>query len=102
MDVAEAPYPLHLESDVALRDGSTAHIRPIRADDGAALTEFFQSLSQTSRYRRFFSGAVDFSRIVRESLRIDYRRRLGLVATGPAGRILAHAEYLQSRGDTAE
>ena len=40
--------------DVVLRDGSTAHLRPGRSDDRAALLEFYGHLSPESRYFRFF------------------------------------------------
>ena len=40
--------------DVALRDGSTAHLRPACRDDRAALRDFYQQLSPRSRYFRFF------------------------------------------------
>ena len=36
-----AAYPAHLEADVVLRDGSTVHLRPVRAGDEAALLELF-------------------------------------------------------------
>ncbi len=50
--------------DVVLRDGATAHLRPARLDDRAALREFYQQLSPQSRYFRFFGkphvdGIVD-------------------------------------------
>jgi acetyl coenzyme A synthetase (ADP forming)-like protein len=40
--------------DVVLRDGSTAHLRPARSGDRAALNNFYQQLSLESRYFRFF------------------------------------------------
>src|SRR6185436_6819870 len=50
--------------DVVLRDGATAHLRPARRDDRAAVREFYQQLSPQSRYFRFFGkphldGIVD-------------------------------------------
>ncbi len=39
--------------DVILRDGTTLRLRPPRADDAAALLEFFTNLSERSRYLRF-------------------------------------------------
>lgn len=49
------PPPAHWESDVLLRDGGTAHIRPIRAEDATLLSEFYARVSDESKYYRFFS-----------------------------------------------
>ncbi len=46
-----------LEADIALRDGSTVHMRPTRAGDEPAILAFLGGLSDESRYFRFFSGA---------------------------------------------
>ena len=44
------------EVDVALRDGSTVHVRPVRATDAPAVRAFFERLSPESTGLRFFSG----------------------------------------------
>jgi acetyl coenzyme A synthetase (ADP forming)-like protein len=86
-----------------LRDGITAHVRPIRAEDVSALAEFFGTLSPESRLLRFFSAAVDTMREAEAEAGVDYRRRDGLVATvGPSGRIIAHALYAATGPTTAE
>lgn len=51
----EPAYPAHWEADIALRDGSAAHLRPIRPTDADALQEFHQRQSEHSRYLRFFA-----------------------------------------------
>jgi hypothetical protein len=40
-----APYPRDQETDVVLRDGSTVHVRPVRAADKPALRAFLEALS---------------------------------------------------------
>ena len=40
--------PWHHEADVVLRDGSTVHVRPVRAEDAAAVQAFFEGLSPKS------------------------------------------------------
>jgi acyl-CoA synthetase (NDP forming)/RimJ/RimL family protein N-acetyltransferase len=50
-----APYPAHWEADVVLRDGGTAHLRPIVPDDADALQRFHVSQSPESIYLRFFA-----------------------------------------------
>ena len=42
-------------ADVALADGGTVHLRPIRASDADGLVAFHARLSPESRYYRFFS-----------------------------------------------
>ena len=56
-DAAEiAPgYPVEFEADVVLSDGGTAHVRPIRPDDGERLVALHGRLSRESIYYRFFS-----------------------------------------------
>src|ERR1041385_6640831 len=87
-------YPLEREADVALRDGSTAHVRPVRAADGPGMLAFLKALSEQSRYFRFFSGAANLERVAEWSVDVDYRKRYGIIATvGGDDRIVAHAAY---------
>ena len=89
-----APYPAHREADVALRDGSTARVRPARADDRDGVLEFYEGLSPDSRAFRFMSGGVDLGRIADAAVDVDYRDRYGLVAVrGAEGRIVGHGSY---------
>src|SRR5688500_19391271 len=47
--------PRHWEADVLLRDGRTAHIRPIEPADAELLVEFYGRVSDESKYFRFFT-----------------------------------------------
>jgi acetate---CoA ligase (ADP-forming) len=99
-DVA-ASYPSHHEADVALRDGSTVHIRPARADDRDAVLRFFEGLSEEAKWLRFFTAMVDLPRMADRAVDVDYRDRYALVATaGPE--VVGHGAYLRSDGDRAE
>ncbi len=49
-----APEP-EWEADVALSDGGTMHVRPIRADDGERILRFHERQSPESIYFRYFS-----------------------------------------------
>jgi len=49
-------YPAHWELDAVLADGGTVHVRPIRPDDAAKLTEFHSRLSEQTIYYRFFGS----------------------------------------------
>src|SRR5262245_44192854 len=45
------------EVDVVLADGGSAHLRPVAHDDQSKLRALYESLSDESRYRRFFTPA---------------------------------------------
>ncbi|MGH8968479.1 MAG: GNAT family N-acetyltransferase [Actinomycetes bacterium] len=78
----DRPYPQHWEADVVLRDGGTAHLRPIRRDDADRLVRFYSRLSDETIYFRFFSlyrtlSAKDVERFTN----VDHVDRVALVAT---------------------
>ena len=96
-----AAYPAHREADVALRDGSTVHVRPARRDDREALKKFLERLSPDSRSLRFFSLGVNLDGAAEWAADVDYERRFGLVALGgPRRAIVGHATF--SRDDPDE
>jgi hypothetical protein len=84
--------PRHHQADVVLRDGSTVHVRPVRAEDASAVRAFFEHLSPKSIALRFFSSFPDLDRAVRWATEVD-QHRYGLVATGADGRVVAHAGW---------
>jgi acyl-CoA synthetase (NDP forming)/GNAT superfamily N-acetyltransferase len=74
-------YPEHWEADVVLRDGGTAHIRPIHPDDGQRLVDFHGRLSEQTIYFRFFAPHPRLSeREIRYFTHVDYTDRVALVA----------------------
>jgi acyl-CoA synthetase (NDP forming)/RimJ/RimL family protein N-acetyltransferase len=74
------PPPDHWEADVLLRDGRTAHIRPMRPDDEQLLVEFYARVSDESKYYRFFSPMPRLSpRDVRRFTHVDHDKRVALV-----------------------
>jgi RimJ/RimL family protein N-acetyltransferase len=92
---------------VALREGTLARVRPIRADDEPRLAALYERLSRDTRYQRFFT--------VRQRLppdwvhflaNVDYRARLALVVESPADpdALIAVARYEPAPGEpgTAE
>jgi hypothetical protein len=85
--------PRHHEADVVLRDGSTVHVRPVRAEDAPAVRAFFERLSPRSIALRFFCGFPDLDRAVSWATEVD-QHRYGLIATSSAdGRVVAHAGW---------
>lgn len=76
MAVMTAAYPAHREVDVALRDGSTGHVRPIRPEDEGPLGEFLADLSEGSRLFRFFSMWANLREFARKAVDdVDFHDR---------------------------
>jgi len=101
--VITADYPFELETDVVLRDGSTLHVRPVRATDRDGILAFLEALSSDSRWFRFFSLGDRLDQAADWAADVDYTTRFGLVATtGVDGRIVAHAAYVRLDSARAE
>jgi acetate---CoA ligase (ADP-forming) len=97
-----APYPREQETDVVLRDGSTVHVRPVRAGDKAALRTFLEALSPQSLGFRFF-GAPDLDWVTAWAVDVDYADRFALIAeTGTPRMVISHAAYLRIDDERAE
>jgi len=74
--------PKHWEADVLLRDGRTAHIRPIRPSDSELLVEFYSRVSDESKYYRFFAPMPTLSpRDVARFTQVDHVDRVAFVMT---------------------
>jgi RimJ/RimL family protein N-acetyltransferase len=78
---APEAYPGGLERQLALKNGESLRIRPIRPDDEPRLVELYNRLSRRTAYQRFFTVMrrlpTDW---VHYFANVDYRRRLALVA----------------------
>jgi acetyl coenzyme A synthetase (ADP forming)-like protein len=89
------------EADIALRDGSTVHVRPVRSSDVDALAGFLGGLSEEARTFRFFSAGADVHRAARRFA--DPSIGGGLVAvTREDGRVVGHGQYVRESDGTAE
>ncbi len=76
-----------------LRDGSTAHLRPITPDDGEGLVAFYSRVSEQSKYLRFFAPYPVLSdRDVERFTHVDHDRRVAFVITR-AGDLVAVGRY---------
>ncbi|WP_189922472.1 GNAT family N-acetyltransferase [Kitasatospora xanthocidica] len=72
-------YPQHWEADILLRDGGTARIRPITPADAGRLVEFYEQVSDQSKYFRFFAPYPRLSaKDVRRFTHHDFVNRVGL------------------------
>ncbi len=75
-------YPAHWEADVVLRDGGTAHLRPMTAADADAVQAFHMAQSENSIYLRFFTYKSQLTpKELRRFTELDYRDRVALVIT---------------------
>ena len=54
--------PVAADVHIALRDGSTAHVRPVVPADAPALRDFLGGLSEKSRWLRYFSPGVNLDK----------------------------------------
>jgi RimJ/RimL family protein N-acetyltransferase len=102
-----AAYPKELEREITLPDGARLRLRPIRPEDQARLSAFYDRLSRQSAYQRFFTVMKrlppDWAHLLAN---VDYERRLALLAEhGPpeAPELVGVARYEPTdRADTAE
>ena len=81
-------YPKELERDATLKEGTVAHLRPIRPDDAPRLVELFDRLSRHTAYQRFFSVLKRLPpAYAKVFANVDYQQRLAIVAERdtPAG-----------------
>jgi acyl-CoA synthetase (NDP forming)/ribosomal protein S18 acetylase RimI-like enzyme len=89
------------EGDIALRDGQTVHVRPVREEDCDAVLAFLEGLSVESRAFRFFSAGANLRRMAEYATAAAGDDRCGLVAVS-SGRVVAHAAYVVERPGRAE
>ncbi|WP_313814215.1 GNAT family N-acetyltransferase [Glutamicibacter sp.] len=72
-----AAYPSHWEADVVLRDGTTAHLRPISPADAQALQEMHRKQSETSVYLRYFTYKSSLTpKELERFTHVDYANRV--------------------------
>ncbi len=75
-------YPTQWEADVVLRDGTVAHLRPIRPSDVEGVHRFHAGQSDESIYFRFFAPLRQLSdQDVHRFTHVDYVDRVALVVT---------------------
>jgi acyl-CoA synthetase (NDP forming)/RimJ/RimL family protein N-acetyltransferase len=88
-----AEPPKHWEADVLLRDGRTAHIRPIRAADAELMVEFYSRVSDQSKYYRFFAPMPKLSdKDVARFTQVDFTARVAFVLL-VGGKMIAVGRY---------
>jgi acetate---CoA ligase (ADP-forming) len=84
----------HRDGDVVLRDGSTVRIRVMRAADESGLLALLQSLSEESRWLRFYSSASGTALATEAHREANLDHTFGLLAfSGVEERVVGHAFY---------
>ena len=98
------PSPTPLESDVVLRDGSTARIRVAGPQDETTVEDYLIGLSPETRRLRFWSQAIDVSGLARAIVQVDPDEHLTLLVLHGAdgGRMIGGAQYFRTEGGRAE
>ena len=91
MDTTFVPH------QITLRSGHRALVRALRPDDGPGLAEAFEQLSETSRYRRFFTAKPHLSEQTLAFLTdIDHHDHEALVAVAPgSGQLVGVARFIR-------
>jgi len=86
-------YPQHWEADVVLRDGGTAHLRPITPQDAEALQRMHLAQSPESTFLRFFVPMpVLTEKLLRQFTHVDHTNQVAIVAL-IGGEIVGLANY---------
>ena len=91
------PYPATLVREHQLADGRAIVIRPIRAEDEAALHRFFDALSPEARQLRFMKYVRSVSdKLVHAFSHIDYANHMAFVCEAKAdpGTLVGEARYV--------
>lgn len=88
------------ETDIVLKDGTTAHLRTICVEDTAKLQKFHTKQSPTSIYMRFFTYKSKLSnKELKHFTKIDYENRVVLIVT-VAAEIVGFAVYNRIKNTT--
>jgi acetyltransferase len=92
------PYPVELETTLAIKDGRRLRVRPIRPEDAEAERAFVAGLSDETKYRRFMHHLHELTpQMLARFTQVDYDRELALIALdgkARAQKIVAVARYV--------
>lgn len=98
-------FTAHQDGDVVLRDGSTVRVRVMHADDEPRLLALLQSLSEESRWLRFYSSPSGVALVNEAHREATLDHTFGLLAfSGTEERVVGHAFYAavdESRAEVA-
>jgi len=93
--ITKASTDVRRDGDVVLRDGSTVHIRVMRASDEAGLCALLTSLSEESRWLRFYCLQNSAGLAAEAHREANLDQAFGLLAcSGDDERVVGHAFYV--------
>ena len=95
-------FALHRDGDVVLRDGSTVRIRVMRPSDEAGLCDLLSSLSEESRWLRFYCNQNRAAIAAEAHREANLDQSFGLVAVSGDERVVGHAFYVAISDKRAE
>ncbi|MFH1434627.1 MAG: GNAT family N-acetyltransferase, partial [Pseudomonadota bacterium] len=98
----QAVYPQHYERRETFKDGLEVLFRPIKVNDEKGIQRLFYSLSEESRYKRFFMAMRAFPHKKAQQIAVvDYTGNMGIVGIVHAGdgqdeheEIIATGQYI--------
>src|SRR6185295_16273255 len=94
---------VHRDGDVVLRDGSTVRIRVMRPTDEVGLRTLLTSLSEESRWLRFYCLQNSSAQCAGAHREANLAQAFGLVAcSGDEDRVVGHAFYVVISEERAE
>jgi len=93
--IAERSLATRRDGDVVLRDGSTVHIRVMTPADEAGLCSLLTSLSEESRWLRFYCAQNSAGLAAEANREVNLDHTFGLIAcSGDEDRVVGHAFYV--------
>ena len=95
-------FGLHRDGDVVLRDGSTVRIRVMRPSDETGLCDLISSLSEESRWLRFYCNQNRAAIAAEAHREANLDHAFGLVAVSGDERVVGHAFYVAISDKRAE
>ena len=101
--VTQASSSTRRDGDVVLRDGSTVHIRVMTQADEAGLCALLNSLSEDSRWLRFYCSQNSAGLAAEAHREVNLDHAFGLIAcSGDEQRVVGHAFYVAIDEQRAE
>ncbi|HXW49937.1 MAG TPA: GNAT family N-acetyltransferase [Xanthobacteraceae bacterium] len=101
------PYPADWERHITLQDGMKILVRPVRPEDEALYSPFFNAVTPEDLRLRFFAPVKEFSHnFIARFTQIDYARAMAFIAVDEAtgemlGVVRIHADSAYESGEYA-
>ena len=103
LPLGDKPYPVECETRLALADGSSLEVRPLKTTDERALRDLFYSHTDATVLARYGMALKSLPRAqVQDFVTLDYERRMALGAferRGRASRLLGVARWDRAAGE---